>query len=235
METAERSPAPARPRRTLLSMKTAWIAGASGLIGSKLLARLLDDPAGPTVVSLGRRLLDVSRPQLVQRSVDFGALDVTALPPPDVAFCTLGTTIAKAGSQGAFRAVDHDAVIAFAKAAQAAGAQTFLVVTSLGADPESRVFYNRVKGETEVDLRRLGFVSLAILQPSLLLGDRTESRPAERVAIVAARFLAPVLKPLAARPIEADTVARALVALAQAPKPGTNIYPSAELQTLAAG
>jgi uncharacterized protein YbjT (DUF2867 family) len=216
-------------------MKTAWIAGASGLIGSKLLARLLDAPAPPTVVSLGRRLLDVSNPKLVQRSVDFAALDVAALPPPDVAFCTLGTTIGKAGSQAAFRAVDHDAVVAFAKAAQTAGAQTFLVVTALGADPKSRVFYNRVKGETEADLRRLGFASLAILQPSLLLGDRTESRPAERIAIVASRLLAPLLKPLAARPIEADTVARALITLAQAPKPGVNVYPSAQLQTLGAG
>jgi uncharacterized protein YbjT (DUF2867 family) len=213
-------------------MKTAWIAGASGLIGSRLLTRLLDDPAAQVVVSLGRRPLDVPSPKLVQRSVDFAALDVTGLPPPDVAFCTLGTTIGKAGSQAAFRAIDHDAVLAFAKAAHTAGAPTFLVVTALGADPTSSVFYNRVKGETEADLRQLGFASLAILQPSLLLGDRTESRPAERAAIVASRFLAPLLKPFAARPIEADVVARALISLAHAPKPGTTVYPSGELHRI---
>jgi len=215
-------------------MKTAWVAGASGLVGSKLLTRLLDDSRTEVVVSLGRRPLEVSSPKLVQRRVDFAALDVTGLPTPDVAFCTLGTTIGKAGSQQAFRAVDHDAVLAFARAARAAGAPTFLIVTALGADPTSSVFYNRVKGETEADLRTLAFPSLAILQPSLLLGDRTESRPAERAAIVASRLLAPLLKPFASRPIEADTVARALVVLAHAPKPGTTVYPSGELQTLGA-
>lgn len=213
-------------------MKTAWIAGASGLVGSKLLARLLDDPGVQSVVSLGRRPSPVQSPKLTERSVDFAALDVTALPTPDVAFCTLGTTIGKAGSQAAFRAVDHDAVVAFAQAAQTAGAQTFLVVTALGADPDSRVFYNRVKGETEAALRRLGFASLSILQPSLLLGDRTESRPAERAAIVVSRLLAPVLKPFASRPIDADVVARALIVLAQTPKPGVTVYPSRDLQTL---
>ncbi len=212
-------------------MNRVWIAGASGLIGSKLLVRLLEDAAVNELVSLGRRTLDLDSPKLVQHCVDFAALDTAGLPPPDVAFCALGTTIGKAGSQAAFRAVDHDAVLSFAKAALAAGARTFLVVTALGADPKSRVFYNRVKGEVEVDLQKLGFPSLAIARPSLLLGDRTESRPAERVAIVASRFLAPLLKPFSSRPIEADTVARALIAIARAPKPGTTIYDSAELQT----
>lgn len=215
-------------------MKIAWVAGASGLIGSKLLPRLLADPAFSKVVSLGRRPVEVQSPQLEQHRVDFGALDVTGLPAPDVAFCALGTTIGKAGSQAAFRAVDHDAVIAFARAAHTAGASTFIIVTALGADPQSRVFYNRVKGETENDLRKLGFASLAIAQPSLLLGDRTESRPTERATIVASRIFAPLLKPFAWRPIEADTVARALVYVAHSPKPGSTVYSSGDLQTLGA-
>jgi len=215
-------------------MKSVWIAGASGLVGSQLLARLLAHPETEHVVSLGRRLLDLPdpNPKLEQRRVDFEALDVTGLPTPDVAFCTLGTTIAKAGSQAAFRAVDHDAVLAFARAARSAGATTFVVVTALGADPSSSVFYNRVKGETEADLRQLVFPSLAIARPSLLLGDRAESRPGERAAIVTSRLLAPLLRRFAWRPIEADRVARALIAIAVSPPPGVSVYSSADLQQL---
>ena len=213
-------------------MKTVWMAGASGLVGSHVLPRLLDDPMFATVVSLGRRALDVVHPKLVQRTVDFASLDTGGLASPDVAICTLGTTLGKAGSKEAFRAVDHGAVLAFAKASLAAAARSFVVVSSLGANSGSRVFYNRGKGATEADRCGLGFASLAIAQPSLLLGDRVESRPAERVLVVASRFLAGVLEPFAARPIEADVVARALVALAREPPAGVVVYPSSRLQAL---
>jgi uncharacterized protein YbjT (DUF2867 family) len=216
-------------------MKTVWIAGASGLVGAQLLAQLLADPSVSRLVSLGRRALEATSPKLVQRNVDFASLDVTGLSSPDVAFCTLGTTIGKAGSKEAFRAVDHDAVLAFAKAALAAGAQRFVVVTALGANAQSSVFYNRVKGETETDLRALGFESLAIAQPSLLLGDRAESRPAERALIVASRFLGGLLKPIASRPIEALVVARALLAIGRDSPAGNAVYPSSQLQTLGGG
>jgi uncharacterized protein YbjT (DUF2867 family) len=132
----------------------------------------------------------------------------------------------------AFRAVDHDAVLAFASAAKKAGVQRFLVVTALGSDARSRVFYNRVKGETEEALKAMGFESLVILQPSLLLGERAESRPGERAAIIASRVLAPLLRPLASRPIEARTVARAMVALAHAAPKGVRVAPSGELRQL---
>ena len=216
-------------------MKTAWIAGASGLVGSQLLSLLLDDAEFGAVVSLGRRQIELTHPKLVQRVVDFAALDAGGLAAPEVAFCALGTTIGKAGSQEAFRAVDHDAVLEFAKAALGKGARCFALVSSLGADPRSRIFYNRVKGETEAALRGLGFVSLVVAQPSLLLGDRAESRPAERAMIVASRFLGGVLKPFSARPIEAQVVARALLAIAHDPTPGATIYPSGELQRLGGG
>jgi len=216
-------------------MKTAWIAGASGLVGSQLLALLLEDPQFGAIVSLGRRELELENPKLVQRVVDFSALDAANLPVPEVAFCALGTTIGKAGSQHAFRAVDHDAVLEFAKAALAAGTRSFALVSGLGADPHSRIFYNRVKGETESDLRGLGFVSLVIAQPSLLLGDRSESRPTERALIVASSFLGGLLKPLAARPIEAQVVARALLTIAHDPPSGVTTFHSSELQRLGGG
>lgn len=216
-------------------MKTAWIAGASGLVGSHLLALLLEDAQFGAVVSLGRKRLAIASAKLEQRVVDFSALDVAGLAAPEVAFCALGTTIGKAGSQAAFRAVDHDAVIEFAKAALAAGARCFALVSSLGADPHSRIFYNRVKGETEADLQALGFESLIFAQPSLLLGDRTESRPGERAMIVASRFLGGLLKPFASRPIEALVVARALLAIAHDSKHGTRVFPSVELQRLGGG
>jgi len=216
-------------------MTTAWIAGASGLVGSSLLTQLLDDPRFTAVVSLGRRPLPVTHPRLTQRTVNFAALDVSGLPAPDVAFCTLGTTIARAGTAEAFRAVDHGAVMAFAKAAFDAGARRFEVVTAHGADARSMVLYNRVKAEVEADLRTVGFDSLAIARPSLLLGDRTESRPGERVAVVASRLLGGLLRPFEARPIEAEVVARALVAIAHDPPSGAEVYPSGRLQTLGGG
>jgi uncharacterized protein YbjT (DUF2867 family) len=212
--------------------RTALVAGASGLVGGLLLDALLEDSRYREVHSLGRRPLPRQHPKLVQHTVDFARLGGETLPPSQDAFCCLGTTIKKAGSQEAFRAVDHDAVLAFASAAKKAGVQRFLVVTALGADARSRVFYNRVKGEAEEALKAMGFGSLVILQPSLLLGDRAESRPGERVAIVASRVLAPLLRPLASRPIEARTVARAMVALAHSAPPGVKVAPSGELQQL---
>jgi len=216
-------------------MTTAWIAGASGLVGSKLLSLLLADPLFTAVVSLGRHPVGQAQPKLTQRTVDFAALDVSGLPAPDVAFCTLGTTIAKAGTAEAFRAVDHGAVMAFARAAYGAGARRFEVVTAHGADARSLVLYNRVKAEVEADLQLVGFTSLAIARPSLLLGDRAESRPGERAAVVASRLLGGLLRPFGARPIEADVVARALVAIAHDPPSGAVVYPSSRLQTLGGG
>jgi uncharacterized protein YbjT (DUF2867 family) len=215
-----------------MDTRTALVAGASGLVGGFLLDGLLEAPRYRQVISLGRRALPKEHPKLVQRSVDFARLDDESLPSAEDAFCCLGTTLKKAGSQEAFRAVDHDAVLAFARAAKRAGVRRFLVVTALGADARSRVFYNRVKGEVEQALQALGFESLVILRPSLLLGDRAESRPGEHVAIVASRVLAPLLRPFGGRPIEARTVARAMTALALAAPQGVRVALSGELQEL---
>ncbi|WP_434388023.1 oxidoreductase [Melittangium boletus] len=216
------------------SPRTALVAGASGLVGGALLDTLLEDARYREVHSLGRRPLPRPHPKLVQHTVDFTRLDPQALPAAQDAFCALGTTLKKAGSQAAFRAVDHDYVLAFAHAARRAGAQRFVLVSALGANARSRIFYNRVKGEAEDALRAVGFESLIIVQPSLLLGAREEPRPAEQVMGAVSRVLAPLLRPLAARPIEGRTVARALVALAWRDAPGTRVVPSGELHALGA-
>ncbi len=193
------------------------IAGASGLIGGHLLEGLLADAKFEKVTSLVRRAgsraaakLDA---KLIEQIVDFGSLDGVSLPSAQVAFCCLGTTIKKAGSKDAFRAVDHDAVLGFARAAKRAGVSKFIVVTALGADAKSPVFYNRVKGEIERDLTGVGFDSLVVFRPSLLLGERAESRAAEKIAIKLAPIWSPLLiGPLATyRPIEAERVASAML------------------------
>lgn len=218
-----------------MNARTAWIAGATGLVGAHLADLLVDDALFESVVTVGRRPLDRAHAKLSHRVVDFAALDADALPPVTDAFCALGTTIKKAGSKEAFRAVDFDAVLAFAKAAKHRGATRFYVVTALGADARSWVFYNRVKGEIEAALGALGFASLAVVRPSLLTGERAEHRAGERLAQQVTALFAPVVKHFDARPIEGRTVALALKALAHAPPQGARVYLSGELHALAGG
>ncbi|MFT3927139.1 MAG: NAD(P)H-binding protein [Myxococcales bacterium] len=208
-----------------------WLAGATGLVGRETLNMLLEDRAFSSVLAPVRRPLGLSHPKLDARVVDFEALEPAlhngANNAAEIAICCLGTTIKQAGSQEKFRRVDHDYVLAFARAARAAGVQHFMVVTALGSNAKSLTFYNRVKGEVEAALGQLGFPALTIARPSLLLGDRTEFRFGERVFAPVAKLL-----PGKLRGIEASTVARALVVLARAPARGTRVVPSDELQTL---
>ena len=214
----------------------AWIAGASGLVGAELLQQLLAAPEYDGVVALGRRPLDAAHPKLTNLVVDFAALEKTGADLRcEDAFCCLGTTIKAAGSREAFRAVDHAAVLAFAWAAQRAGAKRFFVVTALGADPESRVFYNRVKGETEAALEVLGFSTLGIFRPSLLLGRRARFRLGERLLAVLLWIAEPMLvgRLRKYRAIEAVVVARAMMRCSFGqPGRGTLVYPSDEIQDL---
>jgi uncharacterized protein YbjT (DUF2867 family) len=207
--------------------RTALVAGASGLVGGHLLHLLLADAAYGRVITLARRQLDVRHAKLDQRVVDLGALDdLSDLPHVDDAFCCLGTTIKKAGSQEAFRRVDYDYVLGLARAAQRAGARQFLLVTALGADAASRIFYSRVKGEVEQAVRQLPFQGIQIFRPSFLMGDRAEVRLAERVGVPVARALAPLLVgPLRRyRPIDAADVARAMVQIAEEAPRGPNVF-----------
>ena len=213
-------------------MNTTLLAGATGLVGRAFAAQW---PGPGKLHLLVRRALPAGGPRLTAHIVDFTALP--ALPAAQAACCCLGTTIKAAGSQAAFRAVDFDAVLAFAQAARASGVRRFAVVSALGADARSAVFYNRVKGEMEAALIALGFESLTIARPSLLAGDRAATgqppRLGERLTLA---FTAPLagLIPKAWRPIQADCLARALQrALAQG-RPGVQVLESAALQDLGA-
>jgi uncharacterized protein YbjT (DUF2867 family) len=208
----------------------ALLAGATGLIGRALAHAW----AGPGTLHLLVRRPALAAPTgAAVQVVDFLALP--ALPPAGTAYCALGTTIQVAGSQAAFRAVDFDAVLAFARAAQAAGVRRFAVVSSLGADPRSRNFYSRVKGEMEAALAGIGFDALLIARPSLLLGDRTAlGQPERRGELIGQAITRRIggLIPLAWRPIEAAVVARALLRGVMRAEPGVKVLESADLQRL---
>lgn len=219
-------------------MRTALIAGASGLVGGFLLEQLMLAPEYDRVIALGRRPVAITHPKLVQVVTDFAGLEkVAADLRCDDAFCCLGTTIKQAGSPAAFQAVDHAAVLAFAWAAQRNGAHRFFVVTALGADAHSRVFYRRVKGETEEALAVLQFSTLGIFQPSLLLGPRVRKRWGERLGAVLLGLAEPVLlgRWRKYRAIEAAVVARAMVRCSFGrPGQGVLVFPSDEIQDLGA-
>jgi uncharacterized protein YbjT (DUF2867 family) len=173
-----------------------------------------------------------------QHLCDFSRLDSLATHPADSVFCALGTTIAKAGSREAFRAVDYDAVLALGRYGRRCGAQRFFLVSSVGASPSSPNFYLRVKGEVERDLAGLGYQALHIFRPSFLMGDRGERRLGESIGIAMIKAAGPALMgPLAQyRGIEAATVARAMVAaaaLATAADSGIHVYHYREIVKLA--
>ena len=216
--------------------RAALIAGATGLVGSHCLRLLLADGAYERVTAFVRRGLAVSHPKLVQREIDFDLLaDLGNVPRVHDVFCCLGTTMKKAGTQEAFRRVDLDFVVELARVAGRHRAAQFLLVSSLGAHPGSRVFYSRVKGQAEEAVKRVGFDAVHIFQPSLLLGHRAERRVGERLATVAARALVPLLAgPLRRyRPIGAETVARAMIAVARRAERGVHTYPSDQIEALA--
>jgi len=216
------------------------VAGATGLIGRALLQRLQADPAIGKVHALVRSggraaALPAGANPLPVDYARLGGADGAMLPALDWALSALGTTIAVAGSQQAFRAVDVDAVVAFARAAKAAGATRFALVSALGADARSAIFYNRCKGEAEAALRELGFDRLVIARPSLLIGDRAAlGQPLRRGEVLAQR-LAPALSwvvPRRLRPIAADTVAAAMLKAIADPAPGTVVLESERLRAL---
>lgn len=215
-----------------MAEKTALVAGATGLIGHHLTEKLLQSPQYRRVILILRRKLPLEHPKLEQRVIDFNHLqrEVQGLQAEDV-FCCLGTTIKKAGTREAFRQVDHEAPLALARHALQTQAHRFLVVTALGADPGSRIFFNRVKGELEEDLKQMNLPSLHLFRPSLLLGEREEFRFGESVTGLILPTLSFALqgKLKKYRAIHGQVVAQALVAAAQREKPGTHVYESDQI------
>ncbi len=215
----------------------AVVAGASGLTGQVLLRLLLDQPRYDEVITLERRASKASSAKHQPLQVDFDRLG--PLPSCDDAYCCLGTTSKKAGSKEAFRKVDFDYVLDFATAARAAGAKQFLVVSALGADANSSVFYSRVKGEMEIAVSKIGFDAVHIFRPSFLVGatnqTRAESRPIEGLSIAAFTALSPLLVGRARkyRPISVNAVSRAMLVAASSPSHGVKIYESDAMQSLA--
>lgn len=197
-------------------------------MGRECLALLLDDPGVERVHALVRRPLHdpPASPKLTQFLVDFDRLQGHAeCLEVDQLFCALGTTMREAGSEEAFRQVDYEYPLRLARYGLSRGARHYLLVSAVGADPGSRVFYNRVKGDTERAIGVLGYPSLTIVRPSLLLGERDEFRLGEQVASRLGW-----LTPRRFRPVQARQVAAALVRAAREDAPGTRIIENAELR-----
>ncbi len=195
-------------------------------MGAEVLDQLKGDASVSRIVVIGRRPMPSLDPRIDAQVVDFDALeshrDLFAV---GQIICTLGTTMKQAGSKEAFRRVDLEYPLRLARLGQEQGARHFLLVSALGADAESRIFYNQVKGELENALRPLAYRSVTIVRPSLLLGKRKEFRPFERLAMIVGEVV-----PGRFRPVRARDVARALVTAARKDEPGLRIIESEQIK-----
>ncbi len=225
---------------------TALLAGATGLVGRELLQLLLADPRYSAVHCVGRRAPAVQHTKLVAHGVDFAnTAQLSALPVCDDVYIALGTTIKVAGSQTAFKAIDYDAVVAIAQENIAQAAINKIakncrlgVVSAMGADATSGVFYNRTKGQMEATIISLGYASVSIARPSMLAGDRAAlqqtARPAEQLGLKLMGAMG-FLIPANYQAIQAADVAQALHRMVTAGHSGTRIALSGQLRDLAKG
>ncbi|WP_405154996.1 oxidoreductase [Paenibacillus sp. FSL K6-0108] len=208
--------------------RQALVIGATGLVGGLLVRSLLQNPAYGRVRVLVRRPLKWEHPKLEQHVVDWEQLTEhkDLFRDIDDLYCCLGTTIKKAGSQEKFRQVDFHYPVEAAKLAKEQGVSQMLVISSMGADAGSRVFYSRTKGEMEEALSAIGFRSLHIFRPSLILGDRKEKRLGEQLAARVMTFLDGWMKGRVDkyRAIQASTIARAMMNIAFVQTHGNHVY-----------
>jgi uncharacterized protein YbjT (DUF2867 family) len=216
-------------------MKTALLVGATGLVGGLVLEQLLADTYFEKVIVLTRKSLGKSNAKLKEVLVDFNKLDDYATEiKADAVFCCLGTTIKVAGSKEAFKKVDFEYPFKIAQLAKQNGTSTYLLITALGASTNSMIFYNKVKGELEEEVSKLNFDSFHILQPSLIIGERTESRTGEGIA----QKLAPVFDALMIgglkkyKSITAVQIAKAMVHYSKLNDKGIFKHESDELQKI---
>ena len=211
--------------------RVALIAGATGLVGQAVLALVLADKRYAAVHGVGRRAPSLQHPKLVVHIS--ASLTDWVSPAVDDVFIALGTTIKVAGSKAAFQAIDGDAVVAIALAAKAAGATRLAVVSAMGANPQSAVFYNQVKGKMETAVSQLGFDTLVIARPCLLAGDRDAlmqpERMAEKLSLLAFNFFKPLI-PINYRAITASNVAQAMVGALQTAGAGQHVLLSGDMQ-----
>lgn len=231
------------------SLGTVLIAGATGLVGREAVMACLQDVGVTEVRALVRRpltleallgplsteasgLTPAQRARFHAVQADFQRLDrEPGTFQVDTVLCALGTTIRQAGSQAAFCQVDFDAPLQIAHLAHAQGAKRFLLVSALGASSSSRVFYSRVKGELEDAVSAIGFEQFVIAQPSLLEGDRPESRPAERIGLMLTKALG-FLIPASHRPVHVRQVARALLREAREGGAGRRVLTNARMRAM---
>ena len=221
-----------------METRNALIAGATGLVGNELLHLLLGDPSYSKVVILVRKTIPVDHSKLIQLQIDFDKIESLTLPMHvQDAFCALGTTIRIAGSQEAFRKVDYDYVVGLGKLCEKNNISKLLVISAMGADASSGIFYNRVKGEMEKAIQQLNIPSVVIFRPSLLMGKRKEFRRGERIAQILMGGLGFLfvggLKKY--KPIQAETVAASMIAASGANTGKFRILSSQEMQDVGTG
>lgn len=215
--------------------KTAALIGATGLIGSHLLRLLQADDEFSTIRVIARRQVPVSHPKIKVHVVDFAddAAFKAGIAGCDAVFVAVGTTQKKVkGDKTAYRKVDYDIPVNAAKFCAETGYKSFLLVSSVGADSKSGNFYLKLKGEVEEKVGSFSIPSVSIFRPSMLLGNRQESRPAESIAQVISKPLS-FLFPSKYKPILAEDVARAMITASKADKPGVSVYHYAEMKELA--
>jgi uncharacterized protein YbjT (DUF2867 family) len=217
--------------------RPALIAGATGLVGTACLHELLQDPVYDRIDAIVRKPLPVTSSKLTEIRGDIDHFPALPAMPNAAVFCALGTTIRKAGSQAAFRRVDYEYPLQIAKASLSAGATDFVLVSSVGADKPGGNFYLSVKHELEQAIGTLGFRSLHILRPSILTGDRPETRTGERIGIVLASAIQFLLIGGLSKykPIAAEDVGRAMVRCVTPRATGTQIYHWREINKLSSG
>ena len=211
--------------------KTALVIGATGLVGEETLKQLLQSADYGKVIALTRKPIGFKNAKLENPVVDFDKPEQYKDIKADDVFCAMGTTIGKAGSQAAFKKVDFEIPLAVAEFALKSGATKFMLVSSMGANAKSGIFYSRTKGELEQALMKLKYNALIIFRPSILLGDRKEQRTGEAIG----RFVSEKLSFLFAGPLAkykgtpADLLAGVMIKLANDDKQGVRIIENDEI------
>lgn len=206
----------------------AIVLGSTGLIGSELLKLLDKDQSFTKITALVRKKTAAICTKVIEVEVDFGRLPADLFEKQDIVFCCLGTTIKKAGSKEAFRKVDYEYPLLTAKIAKEKGVEQFAIVTAMGSNPQSKIFYNNVKGDVESALKNINFESLGIFRPSMLLGDRAEVRTGERIGQAVMNFFSWAI-PKNYKAIQARSVAIAMVNFAKNKQKGNIIIENGEM------